>query len=92
MDFTTYLIYGVPVLAIIMGLVKLAREQGLPSKYAPLLSIALGVILGCAVAYQNHTDYVAGAVIGLVAGLSASGLYDAAKFNAPQDAAAEITE
>ena len=82
MDFSTYLIYGVPVLAIIMGLVKLAREQGLPSKYAPLLSICLGIILGCAVAYQNSSDYVAGAVIGLVAGLSAAGLYDTAKYTA----------
>lgn len=74
------LLYGVPVLAIIMGLVKLARVEGLPSQYAPLLSVALGILCGVAVAYVNGMNYLQGGIFGLVAGLSASGLYDASKF------------
>jgi len=80
MDISTYLLYGVPVVGLVMALVKIAREIGLPTKFAPALAIVLGVAGGLGIACQGGTDLVGGAVIGLVIGASASGFYDAAKF------------
>jgi hypothetical protein len=80
MDVNIYLLYGVPVVGLVMALVRLAREVGLPTKYAPALALVLGVIGGIAIAYQQGTDFVQGAVIGLVIGAAASGFYDNAKF------------
>jgi hypothetical protein len=81
MDVNAYLLYGVPVVGLVMALVKIAREVGLPTKFAPALAILLGLAGGMGIAYQNGNDLVAGAVIGLVIGASAAGFYDAAKFS-----------
>lgn len=80
MDVNIYLLYGVPVVGLVMALVRLAREVGLPTKYAPALALVLGVIGGIAIAYEGGMAYVQGAVIGLVIGAAASGFYDNAKF------------
>ena len=80
MDVSIYLLYGVPVVGLVMALVRLAREVGLPTKFAPALSLVLGVIGGIAIAYEGGMPYVQGAVIGLVIGAAASGFYDNAKF------------
>ncbi len=76
----TYLLYGIPVVGLVMALVKIAREMGVASKYAPSLSLALGVIGGVGIAYQRGGDLVEGLVMGLVIGANASGFYDVAKF------------
>lgn len=73
-------LYSVPALPLIIALTALARYLGMPGQYAPLLALALGIAAGEAV--QVHAaqtgavaDYLFGAVEGIVAGLSASGLY-----------------
>ena len=81
MDFNSVLLYGIPVLALIIGLVKVAREMGLPSKFAPAVALGLGIIGGIAVAYQNGMDPVAGVVIGIALGLMACGVYDQGKLS-----------
>jgi flagellar biosynthesis protein FliR len=79
MDISQYLIYGVPAVALVMGLVKVFREVGLPSKFAPITSVFIGVILGLAIALETGQSYVAGVVIGIMIGLSSCGMYDIGK-------------
>lgn len=79
MDLSIYLIYGIPALALVIGLVKLFREVGLPTKFAPLVSLMIGILIGIAVAYTNGQDLLYGVVLGICFGLSASGLYDVGK-------------
>ena len=63
----------------ILGLVTLARDLGMPAKFAPMLAVALGVTL--AVADQQFAGMPAwqAATSGLLLGLAASGLYDGAR-------------
>ena len=79
MDLTTYAIGGVSIIAIITGLVKVAREVGLPSKFAPALAVGLGIALGVSAAMYSSSAVYIGAIGGIAAGLSASGLYDLGK-------------
>ena len=80
MELNAILLYGIPVLALIIGLVKVAREMGLPSKFAPAVALGLGVVGGIAVAYQNGMAPVGGVVIGIALGLMACGIYDQGKY------------
>lgn len=79
MDLSIYLIYGIPAIALVIGLVKLVREVGLPSKFAPLASLVIGVLGGVGVAVTNDQTILYGVVLGIVFGLSASGIYDIGK-------------
>lgn len=76
---TEYLIYGIPAVALVMGLVKVFREVGLPSKFAPLASLVIGIILGLTIASETGQSCSAGVVIGIMLGLSSCGLYDVGK-------------
>lgn len=64
---------GVPVVLAIVEMMKIA---GLKSKWAPLTSVALGLLLFFffGPAYLNENLFM-----GLLTGLSASGLYSGAK-------------
>ena len=79
MDMTTYLVGGISIIALITGLVKIAREVGLPSKYAPALAVGLGIALGVSAALYSANAVYLGLLGGIAAGLSASGLYDLGK-------------
>ena len=72
-------IAGIPVIAIIVGLIDFAKGLGLPTKYAQLLAIVLGVGVGLLVqtmeAYPAIGPWVTHAVIGMVVGMAATGLY-----------------
>lgn len=71
---TNLLIYGVPTIGIIIALVELAKKQGLSKRYAMILSTVLGIIAGV-ISYQIKGDPQS-IILGLVVGLSASGVYD----------------
>lgn len=79
MDVSQYLIYGVPAITVVMAGVKIARETGLPSKYAPAASLGLGIAAGLVMASQNGDPWMAGVVAGVMVGASASGIYDVGK-------------
>lgn len=79
MDVTQYLIYGVPAVTVIIALVKVVRETGLPSKYAPALSLGLGVLAGLGIAAQANDPLFTGLPVGILLGASACGIYDAGK-------------
>lgn len=62
---------------IIVGLVQLAKETGLPARWAPLLSLALGVAAGIFVVSPG--DVVQGILAGVAMGLAAVGLFSGVK-------------
>lgn len=65
------------VVAVVMALVESIKRAGVPSRFAGLISAALGVAYGLA---TSPTPNVAFAVVrGLIIGLSASGLYSGTK-------------
>ena len=65
------------IVGLIMALVQLAKETGLPARFAPLLALALGVVAGVFV--LSPGDVVQGIVSGVAMGLAAVGLYSGSK-------------
>lgn len=74
--FTILEIYDVAILPIIMGIVEVFKRIGLPSKYSPLIAVALGIVIS--IFYLNLTIKEE-ILIGVILGLSASGLYSGSK-------------
>lgn len=70
-------ITDVLLIAIIMGLVEVAKRAGMPERVAPIVSVVLGVVGGVFVAFPG--DIRTGVVFGLMVGLSAVGLFSGAK-------------
>lgn len=62
---------------LIVALVSIVKTAGLKSKFAPLLSLGIGV--GLFFFFGDNTDALDRVFIGILAGLSASGLYSGAK-------------
>lgn len=60
---------------LIMGIVQVAKVSGLNSRYAPLLSLALGLAFGVGMGEVNFD----GIMQGIAIGLSASGLFSGGK-------------
>lgn len=77
MDLSTAAVYGIPIVAVIMGLVSGAKTVGLPNKAAPILSIGLGIVAGALLVYPDNLGQ--GIFVGIGYGLSASGLYSGSK-------------
>ena len=65
------------LIAIITGLIEMFKRLGLDSKFAPLVSVVLGLFFAflCG-GYTVAADIV---INGLIIGLSACGLYSGAK-------------
>lgn len=68
----------ISTIAIVLGLVELVKQLGLSSKYAPLLSLTLGV----GIQFLIQDVSAASTLAGIVYGLSASGLYSGGKTTA----------
>jgi len=64
------------VIPVITGVVQALKVAFLPSKFAGLLSIVLGVLFSCGV---NKAVTVETVIMGVVFGLSASGLFEGVK-------------
>lgn len=75
MDVGTLTIAGVGAVPLVLALVQLMKQVGLPSMYAPILSVITGVAL---VGLVNGAG-VESVMTGLVVGLSASGLWSGTK-------------
>lgn len=69
--------FGIALIPVLIGLVEVAKRVGLKNKYAPVFSIALGVIAG--VVYAVPESLSGGILVGIALGLGASGLYSGAK-------------
>ncbi|MBM7582163.1 L-cystine uptake protein TcyP (sodium:dicarboxylate symporter family) [Caldicoprobacter guelmensis] len=70
-------IYDIAIIPLIVGIVELLKQIGLPSKFAALVSVLLGIAIG--VVYLSPDDIKKGILVGLALGLAASGLYSGTK-------------
>jgi len=84
MEFQNILVAGIPLIAVIWGLVAFAKKMGVKGKALTATSLVLGLSLG--LAYQvslklpsDFSGWFAAAIFGLGLGLVASGLYDVVK-------------
>jgi L-cystine uptake protein TcyP (sodium:dicarboxylate symporter family) len=63
------------IIPIIIGIIEVVKRAGLPVKFSPLVSVVLGVIFG--IFYVQ--PLLDGIIVGLMVGLSATGLYSGSK-------------
>lgn len=70
-------VYDVAVIPIITGLVGVFTQLGLRKKFAPIVSLVLGLLIGIFYVYPG--DIKGGILVGLMLGLSATGLYSGTK-------------
>ncbi len=82
MDFSQYIVNGVPLIFVVMGLVELSKAFGASGKLLTGLSMAIGFIFG--VLYQvslgvpvGFAGWFGACAFGLALGLVASKVYDA---------------
>jgi hypothetical protein len=64
--------------AIVIGITQIVKPA-VPAKYIPLTSLIIAVALSVVWEVTQTGDYMSAVLRGLVAGLSANGLYDQAK-------------
>jgi hypothetical protein len=80
-DFSTLLVSGIPLTAVIFGLVEFVKVFGVKGHWLTATSLFLGLVFG--IAYQisiggvpsSFTAWFAVVVFGLALGLVTSGLY-----------------
>lgn len=70
---------GLAAVPVIIGLVEVFKRWIADDRYYPLIALALGIIINVAIAYQTAGDYLLAVLVGIVAGLAASGLYSGGK-------------
>jgi hypothetical protein len=76
-------IYGVAIVPVLVGIVQVLKETGLPGRFAPVVSLVLGILAGVALQFASAATgtpltgptVIQGVVIGVTLGLSASGVY-----------------
>jgi hypothetical protein len=66
---------GIPIIVALVELVKRTSPPDTPVRIYPLVSLVFGLALNMGVAWYQHTDIGLAAIVGLVVGLAASGLY-----------------
>lgn len=74
---TDITVYDVALIPLITALVGLFRQLGLPTRWAPLVAVAFGVVAG--IVYVAPHDLAQGVLVGLAIGLSSIGLYSGVK-------------
>jgi len=81
LDYQALMTSAVAVVPIILALVQAIKMIGLPNKFAPLVSIAVGILI--AFLFREATNDFSYIVFsGILYGLSASGLYSGVKTTA----------
>jgi flagellar biosynthesis protein FliR len=74
------LVAGVSAVALIISLVQLAKQaQLLPSRWAGLAAVVLGLILSLTWTAYRDAPMFQGVITGLALGLSAAGLWSTGK-------------
>lgn len=62
---------------LILAIVEVAKQSGLNSRYAPAVSVLAGILIG--VFFAGYETVSWNILAGLIAGLSASGIYSGVK-------------
>lgn len=79
LDVLTCSLYGVGGITLVTAIVGMGKKVGLPTKYAPALSIVAGLIIGIAYGITQGLGVGVGVVAGIMLGSVSSGVYDAGK-------------
>lgn len=69
-------IYNIAIVPLIIGIVELFKRLGLPNKYCPIVAIVCGLGIGI---FYLDVSIKEGILVGIMLGLSASGLYSGTK-------------
>ncbi|MCJ7843440.1 hypothetical protein MUB24_21695 [Lederbergia sp. NSJ-179] len=70
-------IYDVLVIPLIIGLVEAFKIAGVSKRFLPLIAIGVGIVIG--IVYMTELNLKQGILVGIILGLSASGLYSGTK-------------
>ena len=70
---------GLAAVPVIIGLVEIVKRWIADDRWYPLIALVLGMAINAAIAYQTAGNYLLAVLIGVVAGLAASGLYSGQK-------------
>ena len=75
---------GIPLVVLVVALVEWAKRFGVEGKALNAASMAIGAVIGIAYWYAQRplvtfSDWFGAVVYGLALGLTASGVYDAAR-------------
>ncbi|MEJ8554297.1 holin [Tepidibacter sp. Z1-5] len=70
--------YSSPIIiSLIVGITQVIKTAGVPKKFAPLVSLVVGIVL--CIFYESNTDIKKSILDGIIAGLTASGLFSGYK-------------
>ncbi len=75
---------GIPLVAVVIGLVQYIKSFGLSGSAVKILSLGVGFLLGVGYKFSttppvSFADWFAIVIFGVALGLTASGIYDASK-------------
>lgn len=78
----TQVINGIPLVAVVIGLVEWVKVFEVPPKWLNLVSMAIGLLVGLGYWYaqsplSTFADWFGAGIYGIALGLIASGLYKA---------------
>nr|WP_068672334.1 hypothetical protein [Oceanobacillus sp. Castelsardo] len=69
-------IYDIAIIPLILGVVELFKRSGVPIKYSPFIALVVGLLFGI---FYIDAEVKQRIIIGLMLGLSATGLYSGSK-------------
>ena len=79
-ELIAYLFTPAAQIALIIGLAELFKKIGFPTRFVPLLDLALGMISGIVIfGFVLEYGIAIGVVLGIAMGLSACGLFSGIK-------------
>ena len=79
-ELITYLFTPVAQVALIIGLAELIKRSGCPTRYIPMIDLALGILSGvCIYGITMGYGIINGILVGIALGLSACGLFSGIK-------------
>lgn len=89
MDINNILAFGLPAIAVVIGLVEISKKLGASGNLCTIMAVVYGVVImllvQLSVAFPMIEPWVRTVLYGVVVGLAAAGVYDyTKKFIPPQ--------
>ena len=69
------LLWGLGLIPLIIALVQVFKQFVPDKRFYPLFAVVIGIVGNLAIAYAIGESFILATMLGVVAGLSASGLY-----------------
>ncbi len=71
------------IISLIVGITQVIKTAGVPKKFSPLVSLVTGIVL--CIFYESDVGIKKSILNGIIAGLTASGLFSGCKSVAKSD-------